>query len=395
MAAASGDFLAGEELDDLFFLLDGGFLDEDIQVNSDLDSLFLDESSSELLLCEIFSKSYKTQRGLTRHKTAKHQQQQTTQQQPSIKKASVTEEDALKKLHSLHLKVMLEKSAVKCSEDLCMPEEIRSKFKNFTITTDESYQLWLKFKSIIIEYKGDAEKFYSKFYGLLSDNLLPTKFTDDIACSNFLLMEVANLMLAHLSGNKSTTSSGSNDDGNFSDREISSIQYLAGYIIRKSFAKFKFNQKRSLYMEQCLSLMTACKADPDDKQTYVDMKDRGGLWKTNSDTQKIFTQCEKIFRKHTSTHVTSIDSKIIVNEMLSDIYIISSFKTIWFSAQLEVPKEIAFNLLESMLMLYTRIRSFSYARDVREKHRISKKQGKKSSLRTEIKKSSSSKELGD
>ena len=147
-------------------------------------------------------------------------------------------------------------------------------------------------------------------------------------------------------------------------------------------------------MEQCLSLVNACKADPDDRQTYVDMKNRGGLLKANSDTQAIFIQCEKIFRKHTSIHVTSIDSKIIVKEMLSDCFIISSFKTIWFSAELDVPKEIAFNLLESMLMLYTRIRSFSYARDVREKHRFSKKQGKKSSLRTEIKKSSSSKELG-
>lgn len=36
--------------------------------------------------------------------------------------------------------------------------------------------------------------------------------------------------------------------------------------------------------------------------------------------------------------------------MLSDIYITSSFKTIWFNTQLEIPKKNAFDLLESMLL---------------------------------------------
>ena len=72
--------------------------------------------------------------------------------------------------------------------------------------------------------------------------------------------------------------------------------------------------------------------------------------------------------------------------MLHDCHIISSFKNVRYSAELEVSKEISFNLLESMILLFTRVRSFSYSRDVREKHRNAKKQANKSSLRTEIKK---------
>ena len=34
--------------------------------------------------------------------------------------------------------------------------------------------------------------------------------------------------------------------------------------------------------------------------------------------------------------------------------------------------EIFFNVLESMLTLFTRIRTLSFARDIREKHRITK-----------------------
>ena len=116
------------------------------------------------------------------------------------------------------------------------------------------------------------------------------------------------------------------------------------------------------------------------------MKNRGGLSKTNADTQNIFLHAEKIFRKHNISSVTCIDSKYLFQEMLHDCHIISSFKNISYSAELEVSKEITFNLLESMLLLFTRVRSFSYARDVREKHGNAKKQANKSSLRTGIKK---------
>ena len=36
MAKKYGDFLAGEEIDDLYFLLDGGFLDDDAEFNVEI-----------------------------------------------------------------------------------------------------------------------------------------------------------------------------------------------------------------------------------------------------------------------------------------------------------------------------------------------------------------------
>ena len=71
--------------------------------------------------------------------------------------------------------------------------------------------------------------------------------------------------------------------------------------------------------------------------------------------------------------------------MLHDCHIISSIKNVCYSAELEVSKEISFNLLDSMLLLFIQVCSFSYARDVCEKHRNNKMQANKSSLRTEIK----------
>ena len=55
----------------------------------------------------------------------------------------------------------------------------------------------------------------------------------------------------------------------------------------------------------------------------------------------------------------------------------------------KVSKEITFNLLEHLITLYIRVRTFSLVKDKRELHSIWSKKKKKRSLRTEIKKSSS------
>ena len=64
---------------------------------------------------------------------------------------------------------MVEKCAIKCSEDLCLPEKEQVKFtsQNFNFTTGDSVQLWNHFKPLISEYTGDAENVYAVFYGML------------------------------------------------------------------------------------------------------------------------------------------------------------------------------------------------------------------------------------
>ena len=98
----------------------------------------------------------------------------------------------------------------------------------------------------------------------------------------------------------------------------------------------------------------------------------------------IFIQCEKIFRARTSTFQTSIDSTSLVIEMLQNCHVVSNYKLICYGVEPKVPVAICFNILKKMLMLFTRVRMFSYAKDIREKYKSKKKQVKKSSLRTEI-----------
>ena len=78
--------------------------------------------------------------------------------------------------------------------------------------------------------------------------------------------------------------------------------------------------------------------------------------------------------------------------MLQNCHVVSSYKLICYGVEPKVPDEICFNILEKMLI--TRVRTFSYAKDICEKYKSKKKQAKTSSLRTEIKKASSSTDMG-
>ena len=72
MAARQEEFFAGKDLDDLYALLDNGFLNEDVDFEKDLAALVIAESHEANFCCDECSKVCKTQRGLTRHKNTKH-----------------------------------------------------------------------------------------------------------------------------------------------------------------------------------------------------------------------------------------------------------------------------------------------------------------------------------
>ena len=78
--------------------------------------------------------------------------------------------------------------------------------------------------------------------------------------------------------------------------------------------------------------------------------------------------------------------KDLVTQSLKNITINSNFNAIILSVDIHRKKEFRINLLEHILTLYFRVRAFTFAKDVKAAHKASRKR----SLRTEIKKASSS-----
>ena len=165
------------------------------------------------------------------------------------------------------------------SNDLCFPVKVRSVFcsSQFSFSNEDAEKLWYQLRDIIDCYNGDAEKFYSKFYTLFLDNILPGKFVDK-NLTNTLLAEVANGLLAHLSGSNKITTEPGEKLLNLPDKEMKSIQYLAGYVIHKLYTRFRFSKNSASYFhQQCYLILHACKVETDDSQTLIDARDRGGL----------------------------------------------------------------------------------------------------------------------
>ena len=74
--AASGDYFTGDDLDDLFTLIDGGFLDDNDEFNQEIDHIATEVASNEENIsrfkCNQCEKVCKSQRGLTRYTNVKH-----------------------------------------------------------------------------------------------------------------------------------------------------------------------------------------------------------------------------------------------------------------------------------------------------------------------------------
>ena len=400
--AVSGDFLTGDDLDDLFSLIDGGFLDGDDSLNKHIDDIATEIASNENNIasfkCSQCEKVCKSQRGLTRHTNVKHAPATSSPSSlPDDGSINLTPqaltrlEISMKKLHPILLMNIVKKCAVNVSNDLCFPLSMRVKFstEQFIFLHADAESLWYKFRAVIDSYCGDAEKFYAKFYALFLDNLLPTKFDDKIL-TNTLLSEVANEVLVHLSGCMAIKETVVKV-ANIPEKELKSLQYLAGFVIHKLYSKFYFSKiSSSAFNEQCCLILHACKVETDDTQTLVNARDRGGLWKVSKRMQDICLECEIVFRNKTANFTSSLVCEDLVKETMNNILVISNFNAIAQSVDTPVKKEFRMNLLEHILTLYIRVRSFSFAKDVREKHKAAKKASRKRSLRTEINRASSS-----
>ena len=141
---------------------------------------------------KLCGKEYVSSRGLKRHTTLKHVQEEVTPKEQK-KKMLITRDEFMN---------IVKKRADSCNEDLCLPEDTRKMFSSFDFTPDDAVELWVVLKPVVEKFHGNAVNYYSIFYGLLRENLLPKTFGGDITLTNILLPEVGNHILMHFSTTK-------------------------------------------------------------------------------------------------------------------------------------------------------------------------------------------------
>lgn len=372
--SASSDFiLTDQELDEL--LVTHTFEIEQQKDNTNVPCLYC-------------SKVCISQRGLNRHMQHKHLEKV---ENPKQQQTKLTAEEVI---HPLTFKNILVDSCKNIAKDGCYPSFVSKEFEGH----DCSYypQIYELIKPVILKYKskGDAEKFYPNFCSIFHGE---DKFPGlSQRCNSLLKFELANNVLAFLAKSKIINDSLNFklEKDTFKTKDLEIISYLSGYVVGTIYRRIRFKMQGGEYQNQCLSLLLACKLQEGSetdtsKHKLIDIKNRGGLWKIKSDGVTIFKLAETYFLSATKDFVSRIDAKHIVSLLIKDPIVMIYFGKICRSCELEISKEIAFNLLEEMFTLYVRVRSFSYAKDKQQVHKINKAANKSRSLRTELKKTDS------
>ena len=242
-----------------------------------------------------------------------------------------------------------------------------------------------EYQRLVSNFQGNAETFYSKAYGINKNSKVIGNL--DLISTRLMLGELANNILSYIQMLSGTDTLEREIDV-ISDKEKQGLQYVVGHIFHKFYKKFRSKKDwESVRIQELLSILKSAKIEEDDTKRLVNVKDRGGLWKVNNNTQKIFEICETEFQRN-KNKITK-DHKIDINDLCEDLLknslVQSHYYNIYSSISPKVSKENAVNLLEELMLLYLRIRSHSFAKDVKETYKMKSKKSKERSLRTTIK----------
>ena len=204
-------------------------------------------------------------------------------------------------------------SCEKITADQCFPASTRQAFDNFILNDQETENIFQEILPII-KHHLNLDKYFQHSFNLHSKNQLFGKQIGPQNNSALLQMELTNQILLHIRTefDVQPTNKEMGVKEELTKNEIYALQYLAGYIFHKFYKKFKQQLKNNeIYMQYC-SILSAGKVYQDEEQILVNAKNRGGLWKVDSDVQNMFLLIEKLFRKETKVFVIKINDKCII-----------------------------------------------------------------------------------
>ena len=111
---------------------------------------------------------------------------------------------------------------------------------------------------------------------------------------------------------------------------------------------------------------------------------------------EIFKVCKREFLVATKKSCHRIDCEKIVSALVNNCYVTSNFDDICKSADCLISKEISMNLMSTLILLYVRVHSYSLAKKIKERSKVSTiKPTEKNSLCKTIKKASGSSDRYD
>ena len=256
-------------------------------------------------------------------------------------------------------------------------EEIQNGLKNVSggeALLDALQPLYEKFCR-----KKNMDKLLESFYGLIPRSC-ELQIPDHLAS----YYEI-NRTESTTEGISTTTSS----EKRINPEERGPLSYLAGYIVsklHKTCARTKDKNNGKL-----LSLLQNMKSAEELTNSFISARTRGGLVTPCDDLVGILEIAEVLFREKLNESEELLRKIPVENICISTInspQVRSLWENIVMSADVNQSSSTQKLLLENVIKLYLKVRSFSYAKDYTTKHKIKGKQLEQKALRKDMKQSS-------
>lgn len=159
-----------------------------------------------------------------------------------------------------------------------------------------------------------------------------------------------------------------------SDEEQAGLQYIGRYVLHKLHKKLADTNKSS-ESEQAISILKARKSEDQnviESQKLTSSLNRDGLWAITKNAQTIFERTEHYFRDITSkTNLQKLEFSCVISRSVHDVdVVVSAYILMLFDAELIVQSGVAKDVLHNIIQLYVRVRSFSFANDIIQKHKM-------------------------
>ena len=337
-------------------------LSEETDENADLDRR-VEEGLEECTLtknypCGLCSLVCKSKGGLTLHTRAKHSDKRPVTKTVSPIDCNVVGEMVSKATETVASSKLYGESMAKAiGEAGLKPSELLVQYM----------------KKLYAEYceKLDRDKLLKIFYKLMPDsaNMFTTESQEMFAPAyNLIMIHLPDLLVAFYKR------------GNVKEKlpnikpieksEYGPLSYVAGYIISKMYRKSKVAAKQTVERAELQSLLLSMKSMDDNE--YIDSLSRGKLWNPCEDLLIVAVECEKVFRQYSGGLVSEIPLEQVRADILQKPKVKSAWDAILLDASLG-KTSLTDICLENIVMLYIRVRSFSYTKDVVTQLKIKEK----------------------
>ncbi|XP_068706646.1 uncharacterized protein [Montipora foliosa] len=360
---------------------------EILEDEEELDEQFREaavEVQLENTVCELCLKKCKSISGLKWHITVKHKDTSNLAKQD--------EGEQHRDLGFVAYSRIVEKAKLKIVDNTIYPKEIRDEIESFTNLEDSSAE-FSEIQSLHKRLKksGNAERFYACFYSTIVLNAVKHFKGLTRNAATLLSTKVADCLLVHSKEKVENHTSTCSLLTKPSSEEKAGLQYIGGYVLHKLHNKH-VNTNKSSESEQAISILKAGKARDQDaiqSQRLTSSLNRGGLWAITENAQSVFERTEHYFRDVTSDNkFKKIDVTSVISRSVHDVEVVSAYNSMLLDSELMINKGVAKDVLHTIIELYVKVRSFSFAKDIIQRHKMKLKELKSKALRKEISRAS-------